>query len=65
MATNAVITNSYSSTDSKDILEGPLCKWTNMVHGWQYRWFVLDKKLGFLSYYTVSVVRIGEICFWS
>jgi hypothetical protein len=52
MAVNNVTPNSYNSTDSRDILEGPLCKWTNVVHGWQYRWFVLDKKLGFLSYYT-------------
>lgn len=34
------------------VLEGPLSKWTNLVKGWQYRWFVLDKRTGFLSYYT-------------
>ncbi|XP_062509472.1 oxysterol-binding protein-related protein 9-like isoform X2 [Corticium candelabrum] len=33
-------------------LEGPLSKWTNVVQGWQYRWFVLDKESGLLSYYT-------------
>ncbi|XP_071852796.1 oxysterol-binding protein-related protein 9-like isoform X3 [Apostichopus japonicus] len=33
-------------------LEGPLCKWTNVVKGWQYRWFVLDQTTGLLSYYT-------------
>ncbi|CAI4230070.1 unnamed protein product [Auanema sp. JU1783] len=27
-------------------MEGPLSKWTNMVHGWQYRWFrLLDDSL--------------------
>lgn len=34
-------------------MEGPLTKWTNVVQGWQYRWFVLDEHTGLLSYYTV------------
>lgn len=34
-------------------LEGPLSKWTNVMKGWQFRWFVLDEKVGVLSYYTV------------
>ena len=38
------------------IIEGPLSKWTNVVNGWQYRWFVLDQTSGLLSYYTVSPV---------
>ena len=38
------------------MMEGPLSKWTNVVRGWQYRWFVLDDDVGLLSYYTVSVV---------
>ncbi|XP_054162593.1 oxysterol-binding protein-related protein 9-like isoform X2 [Oppia nitens] len=33
-------------------MEGPLCKWTNVMKGWQYRWFVLDDNAGLLSYYT-------------
>ncbi|XP_028404768.1 oxysterol-binding protein-related protein 9-like [Dendronephthya gigantea] len=33
-------------------MEGPLSKWTNVVKGWQYRWFVLDETVGLLSYYT-------------
>lgn len=37
------------------ILEGTLSKWTNVMKGWQYRWFVLDENAGLLSYYTVSV----------
>ena len=36
-------------------MEGPLSKWTNVVKGWQYRWFVLDDNTGLLSYYTVSI----------
>ncbi|XP_055334451.1 oxysterol-binding protein-related protein 9-like [Paramacrobiotus metropolitanus] len=32
--------------------EGPLSKWTNVMQGWQYRWFVLDEYNGVLSYYT-------------
>ena len=40
---------------SSRIIEGPLSKWTNVVNGWQYRWFVLDQSSGLLSYYTVSV----------
>uniref|UniRef100_A0A8C6Q0D2 Oxysterol-binding protein n=1 Tax=Nothobranchius furzeri TaxID=105023 RepID=A0A8C6Q0D2_NOTFU len=34
------------------IMEGPLSKWTNVMKGWQYRWFVLDYNAGLLSYYT-------------
>jgi len=34
-------------------IEGPLSKWTNVVIGWQYRWFVLDEGAGVLWYYTV------------
>ncbi|XP_065905704.1 oxysterol-binding protein-related protein 9-like [Dysidea avara] len=37
---------------STRVIEGPLSKWTNMVNGWQYRWFVLDQTSGLLSYYT-------------
>lgn len=45
-----------STTFSKRFMEGPLSKWTNVVNGWQYRWFVLDQSAGLLSYYTVSFV---------
>ncbi|XP_068242906.1 oxysterol-binding protein-related protein 9 isoform X3 [Palaemon carinicauda] len=34
------------------VMEGPLSKWTNVMKGWQYRWFVLDDSAGLLSYYT-------------
>ncbi|KAL1472749.1 hypothetical protein MTO96_039131 [Rhipicephalus appendiculatus] len=33
-------------------IDGPLRKWTNVLKGWQYRWFVLDDNAGLLSYYT-------------
>ncbi|CAF1606118.1 unnamed protein product [Rotaria sp. Silwood1] len=34
------------------LFEGPLSKWTNVIHGWQYRFFVLDPTQGMLIYYT-------------
>lgn len=36
-------------------MEGTLSKWTNVMKGWQYRFFVLDENAGLLSYYTVSM----------
>lgn len=39
-------------------MEGFLSKWTNVMKGWQYRWFVLDDNSGLLSYYTVSTCKI-------
>jgi hypothetical protein len=38
-------------------MEGSLSKWTNVMKGWQYRWFVLDDNAGLLSYYTVSICQ--------
>lgn len=35
-------------------LEGTLSKWTNVMKGWQNRWFVLEVETSLLSYYTVS-----------
>ncbi|XP_065647568.1 oxysterol-binding protein-related protein 11 isoform X3 [Hydra vulgaris] len=32
-------------------MEGQLNKFTNLVKGWQFRWFVLDPEKGTLSYY--------------
>uniref|UniRef100_A0A3Q3EHS2 Oxysterol-binding protein n=1 Tax=Labrus bergylta TaxID=56723 RepID=A0A3Q3EHS2_9LABR len=42
------------------IMEGPLSKWTNVMKGWQYRWFVLDYNAGLLSYYTGAVIGIDD-----
>ncbi|XP_043192017.1 oxysterol-binding protein-related protein 9-like isoform X2 [Amphibalanus amphitrite] len=33
-------------------MEGALSKWTNVMKGWQIRWFVLDEQAGLFSYYT-------------
>ena len=38
----------------KQILEGQLSKYTNVMKGWQYRWFVLNPETGTLTYYMVS-----------
>lgn len=43
------------------VVEGPLSKWTNVMKGWQYRWFVLDEAAGLLSYFTVSFIDIKPI----
>jgi len=43
------------------IMEGPLSKWTNVMKGWQYRWFVLDYNAGLLSYYTVRTSSCSEL----
>ncbi|XP_066586974.1 oxysterol-binding protein-related protein 9 isoform X2 [Prorops nasuta] len=40
------------ATNNMSTMEGSLSKWTNVVNGWQYRWFVLDDNAGLLSYYT-------------
>jgi len=32
-------------------MDGLLCKFTNLVKGWQYRWFILDSEHGTLAYY--------------
>ncbi|XP_022205555.2 oxysterol-binding protein-related protein 11-like [Nilaparvata lugens] len=34
-----------------EVYEGQLSKYTNVVKGWQYRWFILDPKTGILNYY--------------
>ena len=41
------------AANGEEMTEGPLSKWTNKLSGWQYRWFVLDSKGGYMSYYTV------------
>jgi len=42
-------------------MEGPLSKWTNLVKGWQYRWFVIDEHEGILAYYTSKEKRLREV----
>ncbi|KAG8184227.1 hypothetical protein JTE90_013204 [Oedothorax gibbosus] len=38
-------------------LEGQLYKYTNVVKGWQYRWFILIPETGILEYYTLDEVK--------
>ncbi|KAI6198011.1 Oxysterol-binding protein [Aphelenchoides besseyi] len=40
----------FASTPQTVIMEGTLSKWTNMVHGWQMRYFVLNDES--LCYFT-------------
>ena len=49
-------------------MEGALSKWTNVMKGWQYRWFVLDEHAGLFSYYTRYYTSRGnfpEKVFWT
>lgn len=41
-------------------LEGQLSKYTNVVKGWQYRWFVLNPDIGMLEYYMLDEVKKGK-----
>ncbi|KAH6942003.1 hypothetical protein HPB50_027142 [Hyalomma asiaticum] len=41
-------------------LEGQLYKYTNVVKGWQYRWFVLNPDIGMLEYYMLDEVKKGK-----
>ena len=38
-------------------MEGTLSKWTNVMQGWRYRYFVLDDNAGLFSYYTSRFVN--------
>ncbi|GIX92175.1 oxysterol-binding protein-related protein 11 [Caerostris extrusa] len=38
-------------------LEGQLYKYTNVVKGWQYRWFILIPETGILEYYVLDEVK--------
>ena len=44
--------NQASKRSMTITMEGALSKWTNVMKGWQYRWFVLDDSAGIFSYYT-------------
>lgn len=44
-------------------LEGTLSKWTNVMKGWQNRWFVLENETSLLSYYTVSFAIFSKKVF--
>lgn len=42
--------------------EGQLSKWTNLMKGWQFRWFTLDPDSGLLEYYVVRT-NDGDLVF--
>ncbi|CAF3722782.1 unnamed protein product [Rotaria sp. Silwood1] len=44
--------DAFNGPNAKMLFEGPLSKWTNVIQGWQYRFFVLDPTQGMLIYYT-------------
>ena len=45
----------------RQISEGQLLKYTNMVKGWQNRWFVLNPHSGMLEYYMVRTMLMRII----
>jgi len=49
-----------SSNSSMQTFEGQLNKFTNVVKGWQYRWFVLSGETGNLDYYLMDEGVIGK-----
>lgn len=57
MAATVALPNSNTLVNANSALEGTLSKWTNVMKGWQYRFFVLDENAGLLSYYTVSLKK--------
>lgn len=60
--TNSPAVSSVSMVGS-GTMEGTLSKWTNVMKGWQYRFFVLDENAGLLSYYTVCMqVKFVNVC---
>lgn len=38
----------------RPILAGSLSKYTNVVKGWQYRYFMVDELSGFLNYFVTE-----------
>ncbi|KAL1460114.1 hypothetical protein WDU94_012052 [Cyamophila willieti] len=53
-STPEALLQSMSFLETNELIqpyEGLLCKYTNVVKGFQYRWFVLDPKSGLLNYY--------------
>jgi hypothetical protein len=48
----------------RQISEGQLLKYTNMMKGWQNRWFVLDPHTGMLEYFMV-ILKIVSLDFFT
>ena len=51
---------SMNDRELRQPVEGNMLKFTNVVKGWQYRYFVLDPERGSLDYY-IEKVRISFI----
>ncbi|XP_046683244.1 oxysterol-binding protein-related protein 11 isoform X2 [Homalodisca vitripennis] len=45
------MSDSMSTEMMCQLYEGQLYKYTNVMKGWQFRWFILDPKTGILNYY--------------
>ena len=59
----------YHSLSYRKSMEGQLSKFTNLVKGWQNRWFVLDAESGNLAYFLVMSLHcitftFNLIFFW-
>jgi len=54
MVDNTQGSQSAPDTEHRRRFEGQLNKFTNVVKGWQYRWFVLDPESGRLEYYLLE-----------
>jgi len=54
MGDNETSSQITPDTEHRRRFEGQLNKFTNVVKGWQYRWFVLDPESGRLEYYLLE-----------
>ena len=58
LLTCLIITQTCLLIVSRQPLEGQLYKYTNVMKGWQYRWFVLEPNKGRLDYYEVTSANL-------
>ncbi|RWS29130.1 Oxysterol-binding protein-related protein 11-like protein [Leptotrombidium deliense] len=47
--------NQWAASGEEDVIQGQLYKYTNVMKGWQYRWFTLSTTRGTLEYYMVHI----------
>ena len=57
MSSSDVATATAESPAGRKPFEGQLNKFTNVVKGWQNRWFLLDPERGRLDYYVAREDR--------
>jgi len=50
-SSSLTMSDSMSAEMMCQLYEGQLYKYTNVMKGWQFRWFILDPKTGILNYY--------------